>query len=607
MIKSMTRGWFWGILLSLLGAAGALGAPAPEELLAKEVRRLAREVPPGGGEGSGMVWQRRSEYELQADGSLVRRSRWIVELPSRGAEAWRLWDIPVPVGGKAELLASGLYDAQTGRPLAPLSVENDDEGGIASLRVRAPRHDGAVVALEYLQVFPRRMNVDDVVWLALDLPQWEQVITVRVPQGSAFFWKGVEAPAPEVTDEGPWESYEWRVVNRPAWPGMGLLSQGRPVLTFSLRKGPREALTPLDYLESLPLPEPKGAFARALRGANRIAAGKRLLGLMNGSSTLLEGAPWDAVRPGELISPEGPWTSWERVLLLRRWLEKVGWKATLWWIPVLDLGDDAPATARAWLRPVLELKPSGGGEFFWDVGQNVAPGEVPSALWGATILRREGARVERRSMGKGALETHRFSVEWTLSLDQEGVARGSVDVTLRGGWVGIFAPQGVPEADAVKSQIRWPSGAGRPVLGEATRTVYPYGYRFSFPVTVPLGIPGPGRVLVRFPGVDLPWTADLRCAAAPCALRFPFVFEQRFSLALPKGYRVLDLPKGGERGRRVVLKETVRYREKYHEVVGESRLLVKDVRLGDPELAELESALAAEARWGGHQIPLMKK
>lgn len=595
------------LLFTLLGVGGVWGASASEDPLGPEVRRLAREVPPESGTASGLVWQRWAEYELRADGALARRSRWIVELAAGTSEAWRLWEIPVPVGGSAELLACGLYDARTGRFLAPLSAESGDVGGLVALRMRVPRHENAVVALEYLQIFPRRMNVDDVVWLGMDLPQWEQVITVRTPKGSPLFWKGVDAPEPEISDEGPQDTYVWRMVNRPAWSGLGLLAQGRPVLTFSLRKGAYEALNPLEYLgSSLGLPEPGGAFARALRSGNRTAAGEKLLALMNVPSTLLEGAPWDAVRAPDAIPSEGPWTSWERVLLLHRWLPRAGWHTTLWWLPVLDLGDDAPATSRTWLRPVLEVKAPGGGAFFWDVGQNVARGEMPSTLWGATLFRREGARAERRETGGGALDAHRFSVEWTLSLDQEGVARGSLDVTLRGGWVGLFAPQGVPDAAAVLERLQWPV-ALRPALGKAERSTYDYGYRFSFPVTVPLGIPGSGRVLVRFPGVDIPWTADLRNAPTPVILRFPFVLEQRFSLALPPGYHALDLPKGGERGKRVVLKETVRYREKYHEVVGESRILVKGVRLGEADASELESALATLARWSEHRIPLLQK
>ena len=602
----MARALVWVLMLLLLGTGGALGASLPEDPLGPEVLRLAREVPPGAGASSGMVWQRWAEYELRADGALVRRSRWIVELATGTADSWRLWEIPVPVGGEAQLLACGLYDAKTGGPLAPLLAESGDVGGSSSLRVRVPRHENAVVALEYVQVFPRRMNVDDVVWLGLDLPQWEQVVSVRTPKGSPLFWKGVDALEPEMSDAGPQDTYVWRMVNRPAWNGMGLLAQGRPVLTFSLRKGAYEALNPLEYLGSLALPEPGGAFARAVRPGNRTAAGEKLLALMNAPSTLLGGVPWDAVRSGEHIPAEGPWTSWERVLLLHRWLLRAGWHVQLWWLPVLDLGDDAPATSRTWLRPVLEVKSPGGGAFFWDVGQNVAPGEMPSTLWGATLFRREGARAERRVLGGGALDAHRLSVEWTLSLDQEGMARGSLDVTLRGGWVGLFAPQGVPDAAAVLDRLRWPV-ALRPVLGPPVRSTYDYGFRFSFPVTVPLGIPGPGRVLVRFPGVEIPWTSDLRNAVPPFSLRFPFVLEQRFALFLPEGYRALDIPKGGERGKRVVLKEMVRYREKYHEVVGEHRILVKSVRLGDAEASELESALATLTRWSEQRIPLLQQ
>jgi len=45
-----------------------------------------------------------------------------------------------------------------------------------------------VFSLCYLKEFPGRWNVDDVVPIDLDLPQWRTIVSVSVPHDSSLVW-----------------------------------------------------------------------------------------------------------------------------------------------------------------------------------------------------------------------------------------------------------------------------------------------------------------------------------------------------------------------------------------------------------------------------------
>jgi len=576
---------------------------------ALEVMRLAREAPTTSsfGDVPGMVWLREMRYRLEANGDMVRESRWVVLLGPGVSEEWRTWQIPVPEGGNASVSEAALYSVPLGRLVSPLLPQEQDRKGVRIVEVRVPPlEEQTALALAYTQVYPRRLNVDDLIWLELDLPQWEQRYVVDVPRNAAFLWGGEGVPGPEKSQAGAGDRYSWLIMNRTAWKGASLLAKERPALAFSLRKGRFESLRPLAELEAISIPSPEGNFARAATMSNGARAGESLLAAMNTEKTLLSGVPWDWVRSAEEIPSEGPWTPWERVLVLKAWLQRVGWKAVVWWLPALPFAEDAPATSRAWLRPVLECTPPNGGSFYCDLGQNVAAGNVPPSLRGKTLYRAAGLGVESRAVPGGALEEHRLSLEWILSMDQTGMSQGTFDVTVRGGWVDLFSPGGVPEGAQILSLLPRPVGSAF-VFGAPSLQTYSYGYRVSFPVRGVLGIPASGQVLVRMPAVELPWLRALEQEQFPLRLRFPFVVEQKLDLSLPEGYRMLSLPPSREGEGRIALKETLRFSEKRHAVVGETKLVVKAEQI-DASMGEaLRQFVAAWASWGSKMLPVRAK
>jgi hypothetical protein len=340
---------------------------------ALEVMRLAREAPATSafGDAPGMVWLREMRYRLEANGDMVRESRWVVLLGPGVSEEWRTWQIPVPEGGDASVSEAALYSVPLGRLVSPLLPQEQDRKGVRIVEVRIPPlEEQTALALAYTQVYPRRVNVDDLIWLELDLPQWEQRYVVEVPRNASFLWGGEGVPEPSKSEAGARDCYSWLIMNRTAWKGTSLLAKERPALAFSLRKGRFESLRPLAELETIAIPSPEGVFARAATMNNRTRAGESLLAAMNTGETLLFGVPWDWVRSAEEIPGEGPWTPWERVLVLKAWLRNAGWKAVVWWLP------------RFRLRRTLPPRPGRGCVPFWNAPLRTEAASI--AIWART-------------------------------------------------------------------------------------------------------------------------------------------------------------------------------------------------------------------------------
>ena len=365
-----------------------------------------------------------------------KKSAGLCSLPVPSPDSWLTWEIPVPPGGEARILLAGLYGIPFGNlqsPLIPLQREHE---GIPVLQLRVPYHgDQVALVLEYQQIFPRRFDVGDFLWLQKDLPIWEQEILARVPREASLYWEGVGVNAPSVESTETQDLYVWRSINNPSWTGGGLVAEGRPSLAFSMRQGILGGLKTLEGYEKQSYPEPEGIFRHIASDSKPHRRGKGLLDEMNKKSYLLRDIPSRMVRPGEDIPAQGPWTSWERTLLAQSWLRGVGWQVSLWWVPVFPLSEKVPATQDIWLEPVLECNPPGDTPFLYLFGQTVEHGKTPSSLWGKTLYRVSGLQVQTKKVPEGSLEDHRLTLAWNLSMDLRGEAEGFLDLYVRGdGW-----------------------------------------------------------------------------------------------------------------------------------------------------------------------------
>lgn len=592
------------VALSLCLAALASNLAYAGWDVSAEIGRIVSEAPPlvSFPEAEGMVWKRDLAYSLAADGSLTRSQKWLVLAGPFGLpSSWRHWILPIAPGGQIDVFEAGLYDPVTSRLVLPLLPVTKEEAGLSFVELRLPPETAdLVLALEFREILPRRYNVDDRLWTNADLPLWEGEIAVDVPEAAGFVWTSSEGLSPSKTTEKGRDSYAWRLVNRPAWKGGGLVADGRPSLAFSLRRGLRSSLEELGPLSAgldIALPS-----ALATSSTNVIRRGEALLGYVDGEARLRRDLPANWVRPPERLPAEGPWTEWERTLLLSRWLAAAGWKCDLFWQPLTELDDAVPATRTLWLRPVLSLSAPGLSQAYYLPGQAVPLGETPSEIRGKTLYRLDRGNVVSVSVPGGEALENRLILTWRLSVDEKGFASGDLVVDVFGGWfslVGAVSSRGI-EGLALR---------GSPLtLGEPEVARRKAGLRVTYPVRGGLGIPGNASLLLQVPGVDPRAFSDLRRGLGPLSLQFPFVFEQAFEITLPQGYRPLDFPtrRNVETGP-VRLTETFREKKKAGSIEGSSRLVVTTSALDDGGAATLAALIQRGDQWSALTLPVRKR
>ncbi|MDO9507828.1 MAG: hypothetical protein Q7I97_00570 [Thermovirgaceae bacterium] len=580
--------------------------------IAAELARSLREAPSldAMGSGQGFVILRDIRFRLLADGRMERTSLWFLHEGGGIPDGWRNWEILVPEGGEASVLEAALYDPSSRKMQYPLIPREIEKNGVSLVEVRLPNNfEGNILALSYRQVFPTRMNIEDAVLLDLDLPQWEQRISVTVPSGTVPEWHGEGIPDPEFKKGTAQDIYTWSIVNTPALLKGVIAPESVRALVLSLKKGLRYALADAAALADSVSASPPAQVASMISGSNRTRGGERIMEYVNSPSRLLSGFQGDLVRPAINIPADGPWTEWEASFLLRNWLRRAGWSAELLWEPVIPVGDDAPATVRVWRKPVLSLTPPGGSAFMFEIGQGTRPGSTPPRLWGRTVYALEGSTVLRRAIPAGGAADHRLSFNWNLSLSPEGVASGDLVVTVRGGWVDTLSGGAIPtneKALEILAAFGWPSTPGIPGEQVSLETLGS-GFRISVPVRTQLGLPGGEGLLVRMPSVIMPWQVAIAERGASNGIRFPFVYEQSIEIALPEGFGVMVLPALRPFGSGSVrIEENLRVK-KSRTLVGEHRMVVTSARLDDPAKQIFSNAVRQGLGWSGVTIPLRRR
>ncbi|MEA3507760.1 MAG: hypothetical protein U9R40_02415 [Synergistota bacterium] len=601
-----------GFLVLLLGVClfAAYLPCAASAFEQSELARIAREAPAEGTmeNAGGLVLLREISYRLLSNGATERTTTWVIREERGLPPRWRNWAIPVPEGGSCEVLESALYDPSSAQLRYPLLPGEKETGTGGLVEVRLPNDmEGNIAVLSYRQVFPGEMNLDDAVFMGLDIPMWEQRVKVVVPARVGLVWRGRGVPDPEVVRGAAMDWYTWTLLNTPAESEHSVLAEGRPVLIFSLRKGLRYALSEAeslaDGLDMSPPPEVQAI----LDDANGSRAGERLLAYMSDPAKHLGGTPWYLVRSAENIPADGPWTLWESAFLMKSWIERAGWKAGLRWLPVLTPDDDAPATVKLWRSPALELEPPGGSSFFYLPGQQTPAGVTAAHLLGRTLFSAGGENVSRIRVPSGSAGDHRLSIDWDLELTPEGEASGDVTLTVRGGWTGILSDGDVPDDEdalAILRRFAWPNTPdaldGVPVV-EKVGT----GYRVVLALNTQLGIPGGRGLLGRVPAVIMPWQLELASGGFGNGLLFPFVLEQSFLLRLPDGLVLMDLPpvRSGGSGK-IKIEESMRYRKKKQIITGEHKLVVADDSLDESQRQALVNAVRQGIEWSRLTLPL---
>ncbi|GAB6280626.1 MAG: hypothetical protein STSR0007_07120 [Thermovirga sp.] len=562
------------------------------------------------GSGQGFVILRDIRFHLLADGRMERTTLWFVHEGNGIPDSWRNWEIVVPDGGEAAVMEAALYDPATAKLQFPLIPQKIVREGVPLIDVRLPNSFyGNILVLSYRQVFPTRVNIEDAVTLDLDLPQWEQRISIAVPSGAVPEWQGGGIPDPEMEKGNAQDIYTWNIMNTPARPRGVIASDPVRTFVFSLQKGLRYSITDAVTLADSVNASPPAQIASMISDPNRARGGERIIAYVNTSSRILSGFPEGFVRSSADIPTEGPWTEWEASFLLTKWLRNAGWRADILWEALTPLKDDAPATIKVWKKPVLSLTPPGGKSFLFEIGQGVRPGNMPPRLWGRTIYALDGSTVLRRNIPAGGAADHRLSFDWNLAMSPDGVASGDLVVTVRGGWLDTLSGGMIPSNERaleILAAFGWPSTPGVPE-DQIETEVLGSGFRMTVPIRTQLGISSGDGILVRMPSVVMPWQVAVAERGASNGIRFPFIYEQTIEIALPEGFAVMALPALHPFGSGSVRVEESMRVKKSRTLVGEHKMVVTSVRLDDSMKQSFPNAVRQGLVWSGITIPLRRR
>ncbi|NLM72319.1 MAG: hypothetical protein GX181_10245 [Synergistaceae bacterium] len=592
--------------ISMLILSGTCRADASASV---NISRMIQECPsfsdyPG---EDGVIWLRDVKYSLAADGAMRRDSLYVI-LARRGIdESWTRWSLPSGEDGEgAEILEAAIYDPGTGRMLAPVLPRLADMDGVKVAEVHFPDiQDEYLVLLSYREVFKKRLSVDDLVWVNDSLPVWELLVTVDVPPGSELAISARGAGDLVRESVGAKERYSWHLVNNLPWTSRTLRGDARSYLAFSTRKGTEPLARMLMSLESSLAPSPHPSIAHLVPQKNRLKTGSSLISWVNSAPSLHGSALSSVVRP--IIPEEGPWSDWEKVLILNSWLRKAGWQSTVHWLTAHPLDDETPVTIGSILRPVLELNLEGTSPFFLDLGQGYSRNETPPSLWGKHIYTASGNRLNGRVVSGSSASEHRLSIEWHLELDADGEASGYVDILARNGWSAFMFPGDGPSTETIRraaEELFWGLPVEADVAAVASKPIK-YGHQLSMPVRLRNSIVSGGALLFMFPGSAPSWLEELGRWSEDYRLDFPFVVEQSLSLKLPSRSQVVMAPVKVERVmERVTYEESVFYNKKRGLFNAGSKIVLKTETLNEAAGRSLGEAVQRWLAWGEKNLPL---
>jgi len=553
---------------------------------------------PGGRGPNGVIWLKRVECGFAPDGGVERQTMWIL-LGRRGLPPkWLSWNVPVPQGGKAEILEASVYspgEAEIIREISNGPMDQGPDGAVRSVTF-SDLPDEFILVVHYREVFPEKLSIDDLVWTSESLPVWETVIRVTAPAGHPFYHFSSQSEAGQGQDPreeriGDRMVYEWRLINTAAEVNPSIRATGREYVAFGSRSDRGMAARVIKAAEGAQLPPPP-AVVRGMFGKK--SAGKTADNVLS----------WLYEQPGIHLTNEpreitadmeAPWTTREKVLLAHSWLKEAGVGVRLLWRLAYGPGDGKPFSEAAIVGPVLEVSPddSKKGVFYCDMKRPPRAGGNESLLNETLYGLAPGAGdslEERRPAQRKAAE-NRLSADFNLSLSEDGVVAGAVKITAQNAWSAFLFPEkptGEDLAEWMKSMF-----TQVPRYSDITFKELKTGSEVTVKLSGNQVIKGTGgnHILAQLPPLIPEWFKSLSSGPFPYNLSFPFVMDVRVTLALPSSATNVVLPS------QIPLNAgKVKYSESYKldkrkRFIAEARIAVETTSISGDEAARLSYAL----------------
>ena len=571
-----------------------------------DVRRLSREAPSIAAfpEAEGIVWLSSYNYSMRPDGNMEKRHRFLILLNANSTDRTGGTDRLAPAhlfetDPSARITEAMWLDQSSGEKIGNLETEMTDSGA----NVVILPSDNGIIAIETLTEGRKKYFLDDFVTLAGPLPTWEQRVEVEIPEGMDFYWQGNGVRSPERRVGMGLEHIVWTVTNQPAWRRAEILDQYPPALVFSLHRG-ASYLRDLRNLESSFAAPRRPSSISASGGAQKAVAA--IKAYMKDKVIAQDARQIIAPVRGE-IPENGPWLPWEGTIIAAKWLESLGHSVRVFWSQKLPVDMNGPDAAAVWKEPVLVVT-GGGADAYFVAGRNEGFGKLPLYLLGASVYRFDGSDTQRIVLPKGNASDHTLTQQWRLSIGEDGMASGSLNITATGGWASVLARGKQPAPDGAMDIMNEIS-LSLPGIAIEPLSVQPVanGYRAAFNVRAPLGIVSGSDILMRMPcGLPVSFW-NIPRDRERFSFSFPFVFEQDMIVSTPQGYRSFGLPGRTQHGdSRAEVDESLVHWETRSQIEASSKWTVRSAAI-DPSLASrILDQLALAQRWTETTVPLRK-
>lgn len=575
-----------------------------------EIRRLNSEAPSldGYGDAEALIWLRNFDYKMLADGTMENTRRTVVMMGEYIPEDLQTITIPVPDSGKVVIEEAAWYNPMTGFKEGTLPVKRINfNGGFVADRISIPKETaGRAIVVIVRETVPKHYGIDASLRMAGIHPIWEQKITAEVPTGIELYWNGRDIRKPLIKKINGVDIYTWVIKNQPQWKGEGFVVYKCPTLTFSTKQGISSSLGELDKIAHqvplLPFPINKSGSAEK--------TGYRLMKWISQPEHLLEEIPGNYVRPSSQIPVNGPWTSWERTIILNRWLEKLGWDTQIMWQTEERLNKKSATSFNTWKAPVINARYKSGKKAYYRAGQPEAFGIIPTSIAGSYLYKSDNSEYQSEFVPVGSASDNRLEFTWNLQLNENGKADGTLNMTVTGGWTQLLTHGDVPSKTKIASIIGRRMDFAIPgmsfIADSVTQTST--GYKVLFNVTCNPAIILANDMLVRLPG-GVPRDVDSMIQSGEdYKLKYPFILDQSVKIQMPKGYNLIQTPpvKNIGEGSKAVLKENIYHWPKKAQLVADSTWVVKEINVTSMLSPLLKEELKALLRWPVIDLPFRK-
>ncbi|MDR1049235.1 MAG: hypothetical protein LBL51_05720, partial [Synergistaceae bacterium] len=546
----------------------------------------------------GVIWLKRVACALAPDGGVERRTLWVILGRTGLSGKWLEWNIPVPKGGKAEILEASVYSPGTGGKLKDVVPVNWVQGETVTRSVSfIGLPEEFILAVSYREFFADSLTLENVVWTGESLPVWETLVQVTAPSGHPFYHASAPSAEPEVRaleNSGGALFYEWRIINTEAIPQFSPRRESRGYVAFGARKGGAAAARLLRSLETA------GAVPDSFPKMTGRPDAKGLENYLKKVHALPE-----IVLPEGLsrsVPPEAPWTPGEKALLAYRRMRDAKVNARLFWRLAFRPGEDSPVCEAVVVSPVLAISPSSSSVFYYDASSPGADPFAPVSLWEETIYGTAGAdSLEERTVKGAGVSENRLSAFYDLTLDENGIMNGTIRVSARQGWNGLLPSS--------------PSSGDLRLFLEGLFPRLPRYEKIEFKerknereIVVTLAgtqtILGTGgrHILASIPPLIPAWFRSLSSGPS-LTLRFPFTLEAKVRLNLPRGANISLPPLAGRDAGKIKAAFSYKLLKK-RTLAAEARVTVRAASMTADESAGLDAAFQGWSAFMTNTLPI---